>query len=481
MPTEFNTRIQLKHDTWANWDLNKDVVLLEGEIAIVTLPEEQDLSPDAGQKQSAVLIKVGDGTTTFENLPWLSAQAADVYNWAKKSEADFITWLNTTANFAVDGDITALRNEAYTSASQSGKTLTLTKGDGKTTFSFDASQPAAGGALGLVKSGGDVTISNGVITVNDDSHNHTIANVDGLNDKLTAIDDKFTTLNGDYSTEGSIKSIATDAIAHALTGADEDYDTLIEISDWIAGHPNDVAAINSNINALVNALGSDYAAISEGVVTAKTPTVTTAIDNLDSKVTSVDNAIKGLTYTGPSTSNATATAFVTTVSQANGQISASKANLPTASTTTAGIVKLNDTLASDSQTEALTAKQGKALDAKITSVNSRIDGLDASNPTASGTSTTFIKSISQTNGKITATAANLPTASTSVSGIVKLNNTLTSSSTTEALTAAQGKTLDDKITAVNNSITDLTLDQIGANSEANYVIFNCGSASELVD
>lgn len=43
---------------------------------------------------------------------------------------------------------------------------------------------AAGDALGLVKSGGDVTIADGVITVNDDSHNHVIANVDGLQDSL---------------------------------------------------------------------------------------------------------------------------------------------------------------------------------------------------------------------------------------------------------------------------------------------------------
>lgn len=44
--------------------------------------------------------------------------------------------------------------------------------------------PAAGSDLGGVKSGGDVTISDGIITVNDDSHNHTIANVDGLADAI---------------------------------------------------------------------------------------------------------------------------------------------------------------------------------------------------------------------------------------------------------------------------------------------------------
>ena len=48
---------------------------------------------------------------------------------------------------------------------------------------------AAGTSLGLVKSGGDVTISSGTITVNDDSHNHVISNVDGLQ---TALDGKAT-------------------------------------------------------------------------------------------------------------------------------------------------------------------------------------------------------------------------------------------------------------------------------------------------
>ena len=46
--------------------------------------------------------------------------------------------------------------------------------------------PEAGVSLGGVKSGGDVTISNGVISVNDDSHNHTIANVDNLQSSLDA-------------------------------------------------------------------------------------------------------------------------------------------------------------------------------------------------------------------------------------------------------------------------------------------------------
>lgn len=48
---------------------------------------------------------------------------------------------------------------------------------------------AAGSSLGFVKSGGDVTISSGVITVNDDSHNHTIANIDNLQTTLNGKED----------------------------------------------------------------------------------------------------------------------------------------------------------------------------------------------------------------------------------------------------------------------------------------------------
>lgn len=498
--TEFFTRIQLKYDTWENWEAKKDTFkLLKGEIAIVDVPVTEDLSKENNTNdESAILIKIGDGTTVFGNLPWLSAKAADVYSWAKQDEEHFLKWLagtnqnpadNADITFATDAELTALKNTVYTTASASGKTLILTKGDGKTEFKFDASQPSAGKNLGLVKSGGDVTISDGIITVKDNSHSHdeqyyTEAEIDT---KIQGINNKFITLNGDYNTEGSIKKIATEAIGHALEGADKDFDTLREMSDWIAGHPDDVTAMNSNIDELAKALGSDYVTISEdgSAITAGELSVTTAIDNLDTKINGVDNTIKGLTYTGPGTSGE-ATAFVTTVSQVNGKITASKANLPTASTAKKGIVQLNDTLTSDLDTEALTAKQGKALKAEITRVENRINGLDADNPTASGTSTTFIKTIAQVDGKITATAASLPTASTSVSGIVKLNNTLTSNSEAEALTAKQGKALDDKIIGVNNRIDGLRIDQIKNcetaedPSQQTYVIFNCGTASFLI-
>ena len=51
------------------------------------------------------------------------------------------------------------------------------------------SLPIAGETLGAVKSGGDVIIDeNGVITVKDNSHNHTVENIEGLEDTLNSID-----------------------------------------------------------------------------------------------------------------------------------------------------------------------------------------------------------------------------------------------------------------------------------------------------
>ena len=302
----FFTRIQLKYDTYENWK-TINPTLLKGEVAIVNLTSEVEQSEvnnkgkvDGGEVESAILIKVGDDETPFNNLPWLSAKAADVYNWAKQDEEHFLDWLagnnkeytdNAKITFATDAELdtklTALKNTVYTTASASGKILTLTKGDGKQE-NFDFSQPSAGKNLGLVKSGGNVTISDGIITVKDDSHTHDGRYYTGgeVDEIVNGINNKFTTLSGDYDDEGSIKKIATEAIAHALADADEDFDTLIEMSDWIAGHPNDVATMNSNISALVTALGDDYVKFSEDgtSITAGKSSVTNKVTALETRV-----------------------------------------------------------------------------------------------------------------------------------------------------------------------------------------------------
>lgn len=74
---EFKARLVNKIDTYANWTSN-DPVLLKGEIAIVDVPA----STDVVQQEPAVLMKIGDGTKKFSELPWISSKSADVYSWA---------------------------------------------------------------------------------------------------------------------------------------------------------------------------------------------------------------------------------------------------------------------------------------------------------------------------------------------------------------------------------------------------------------
>lgn len=78
MATTFNTRIQLKYDTYTNWNTNNPT-LLKGELAIVEVPVETGVS----QIEPTYLLKVGDGVSDFKTLKWISGTAADVYAWAK--------------------------------------------------------------------------------------------------------------------------------------------------------------------------------------------------------------------------------------------------------------------------------------------------------------------------------------------------------------------------------------------------------------
>lgn len=64
----FNTRISLKKDTSSNWTQNNPV-LLDGEMIIVTT--------NAGD----VRMKIGDGTSTYSQLPFTDEKILDSMTW----------------------------------------------------------------------------------------------------------------------------------------------------------------------------------------------------------------------------------------------------------------------------------------------------------------------------------------------------------------------------------------------------------------
>lgn len=103
--TTFNTRIKLKYDTLANWTTNKTKVLLQGEVGLCYVPA---VTNGTTTTAPTVLFKVGDGTTTWEKLPWGSGLAADVYDWAKaaaKPSYDY-SEIKNTPTMTVDTNTT---------------------------------------------------------------------------------------------------------------------------------------------------------------------------------------------------------------------------------------------------------------------------------------------------------------------------------------------------------------------------------------
>ena len=69
-----NTILKLRYDTYENWQANSTVVLQAGEAGVCSVPADTG----TGLNEPAILIKIGDGTTTWANLPWVSGLAANV-------------------------------------------------------------------------------------------------------------------------------------------------------------------------------------------------------------------------------------------------------------------------------------------------------------------------------------------------------------------------------------------------------------------
>lgn len=142
-----NTRIQLKYDTYENFTTNNPV-LKAGEVAIATVPTGgslQQVTPPA------VVIKVGDGTSEYNDLPFASALAADVYAWAKKSSlavSDMpnittakVTDFATATDARIDAKINAI--DATVNATAGQFITGITQTDGKITAVTSAAIPAA--------------------------------------------------------------------------------------------------------------------------------------------------------------------------------------------------------------------------------------------------------------------------------------------------------------------------------------------------
>lgn len=116
---------------------------------------------------------------------------------------------NAFSNVVIGSTTISADSKTDTLTLVAGNNVTITPdatNDKITIAATDTTYGAAGTSLGLVQSGGDVTIKSGVITINDDSHNHIIANIDGLQASIDSKVPSSRTVNGKALTANIILS-----------------------------------------------------------------------------------------------------------------------------------------------------------------------------------------------------------------------------------------------------------------------------------
>ncbi len=196
---------------------------------------ETNLSDAVSKKHSHSNQSVLDGITSSKVSAWDAAE--------KNQNAFGKVTVGTTT---IEADATT---DTLTFAAGDNVTITAdATGDKVTISATDTTYEAAGTDLGLVKSGGDVTIANGVITVNDDSHNHTIANVDGLE---TALAGKETS-GAAASALADAKSYTDGKISDLINSAPTTLDTLGEIATAMSENAAVVEALEAAIGNKVD-------------------------------------------------------------------------------------------------------------------------------------------------------------------------------------------------------------------------------------
>lgn len=305
----FQTRIQLKYDTYENWSRNNPV-LKAGEMAIATVAagERKDMT-----NLPNIVLKVGDGTSHYNDLKFVSALAADVYDWAKADkkpvyDASEITGLQKfiTDNSDFDTD-TQYRLVAVSGA----------------TYKYQLqSRTYANGAWGEWANIDDQIID-----------------FSGADTRLKSLENTVAGLTGE---SGGIQGAITTAI-HALdstqnqvAGADglalevvQEDGIITGISGSIAAGTYDAAgaakAVEDKLNPLITAAQTQA---DKGVADAAA--AKKAADDASAKV---DTRINSLDYTGYKAGEATGTtvSFVGTISETDGVISAEKRDLVFAS------------------------------------------------------------------------------------------------------------------------------------------------------
>ncbi len=266
------TRIRNKYDSLSNWQ-GSTSELLAGEIAIVAVPTATNYTnPVTGKEEPVVelLMKVGDGSKTFSQLPWLSAKASDVYEWAKEPTAT-----NAKVSFIE------------------------TKQDGST-VKHETTLSDVFGRLAVAE-----------------------ADIDSAAAVAGAVSNKLTGITG------SVTEAISTAITTALQGLDFTPSTTDTVRPGVAGcFISKVTQVDGKVTAEVKKLSLDD--ITFQITPAKVNTNNDTYTTLDTWIAHIDNAVSGILDSV--TVNQTGTGVVKSIEKddtTDGQINVTRAQVGT--------------------------------------------------------------------------------------------------------------------------------------------------------
>ena len=535
----FNTRISLKYDTYTNWTTNNPV-LLAGEAAVCVVPADAG----SGLNEPAVLLKFGDGTSSFTELSWASATAADVIPSLKGSNptlpATSITGLedfiageiqdtNTTYQLVQNGNTSfKLQSKENASApwvdvSTITITYTLTEGTANGTVAFNGTDVAVHGLKSAAYAEASAFDAAGAAA--------------GVQTALTGTAEDTAsdlTLNG-------IKKYVDQEVTSAVSDATSEAQELINALD--------MSAVSAGTGQVIGSVSQ-----TDGVVSATLKTLTASdIPTIPtSKVTNLDTTLAGkqdtlvfnTAYNASTNKAATMTDVQNAVAGLSGAMHYVGESTTDPSTGTATVEGHEDWVSGDVVTyqskeyvydgenwrelgdESSYAIKGSIVDADIAAnaniaqskianlvtdlaakatpqdITNAINGLDMTTVTVATGSK--VGTITQTNGVVSVTTAaivadDIPTLPQSK--ITNLTTDLAAKASQTDLTALTGRvgTLETDNTANKEDIAQLqtniankidvsAVSQIGKTGNINdaiqnsgdYLIFNCGSSSSVI-
>lgn len=259
-----NIRLGLKIDTLQNW-VNSSIVLKNGEVAFATAAA----GAGTGLTEPVIMVKIGDGSKTFSELPWnFHAKASDVLAACKNETSlkQFINGVIADAGIATDealeqlagrvttaeGAITTLNGDASTAGSVAKAIAdAIAALDLANTYEEKGAAAAAEGRVNATI--GTVTEGKTVVQMIEAAQEAATYDDTELTGRVTTVEGKVTTLVGEDANK-SVRTIANEELAAQLIpeNAGEALDTLQEIAAWIQAHPSDASAMNQAIVALQN-------------------------------------------------------------------------------------------------------------------------------------------------------------------------------------------------------------------------------------